>query len=129
MHNISTCPRRLKFGAYLSDFPSIKNGLSVTSYCDFGQHFYYGLDTNNECISKYNNLKEEMIQNQLYSVNLTLFTISYHKANKYLMHSHVIKSMKCDDNILCKQYGLNNNASISLEHVLSIILYCDCNDD
>eukprot|EP01084_Bolivina_argentea_P034106 63111_1 len=69
--------------------------------------------------NKYTTLKEEILNNAMHPLQNNTFKISLHKAEQY-MASDVVKAMKNTSN-----NDIEENEPISLNHILSIILYCD----
>eukprot|EP01084_Bolivina_argentea_P295273 508299_1 len=81
--------------------------------------------------TKYKTIKEELLNNKLYPLQLNQFQISMNKAEKF------IQTTKAKQTILCRsvwndplEYGIKNNEyiHISLEQLLVIIIYCDWTD-
>eukprot|EP01084_Bolivina_argentea_P216391 367637_1 len=83
---------------------------------------------------KYSDLKHELLHNRIYTLNLSGYKMSLQKAEKY-MKIDKVKSITATpdfgDQLLEHDrnddlhYGLPHGTSISLKHILSIILYCD----
>eukprot|EP01084_Bolivina_argentea_P142513 250367_1 len=83
----------------------------------FGTEFVYGYD--DEIVSnydaytpihpKYCSLKEELISNDIYTINIEQFNNEYQKAEKHLCSYH------------CKEYYKH----ISIQHLLSLMMYCN----
>eukprot|EP01083_Nonionella_stella_P185725 677925_1 len=80
---------------------------------------------------KYKSLKDEMLNNTIYSLNINLLSISLIKANEYI-NKDAAKQIKAlhewpkDDDPL--HYGIKKGTRLSLANLLSVILYCDWSD-
>ena len=73
---------------------------------------------------KYENLKEEMVQNKLYSLTKETYEDVVGKAERNFM-SKEIKCMVSNDCILGQYYEKCPNAAIEIENIIVVILYCD----
>ena len=71
-----------------------------------------------ELKSKYETLKQEILNNNVHNLAPYQFHILLHKATKYI-HSAKAKKMVC---------SLFDNEPITISHLLSICLYCCCTD-
>ena len=75
--------------------------------------------------SKYKSLKEEIMNNTIFTLNTTEFQISLTKAREYI-HSEIAKAKKaCDPtnfNKCYKLYDIKPKSPITMEHLLAVIL-------
>eukprot|EP01084_Bolivina_argentea_P221584 375250_1 len=72
---------------------------------------------------KYTNLKEEIMNNTIYCLNIIQINTSVYKVQNYL-YTRNVKSMKTE----CPfglHYGIKNGLPLKMENILSIILYTD----
>eukprot|EP01084_Bolivina_argentea_P287424 493194_1 len=84
----------------------------------FGSEFQYGFEKQKEMImyrvtNKYDSLKEELTSNSVSNINIKQFNHEYTKAKKHL-NSHY-----------CKEKFFTGNEFISVEHILSFMIYCN----
>eukprot|EP01084_Bolivina_argentea_P084460 152733_1 len=73
--------------------------------------------------AKYRDIKEEILNNNIYWLTLDQFEISYHKSNKYISSAITkqIKAGRAD----WLHYNITTGATVSASNLLAIILYCD----
>eukprot|EP01084_Bolivina_argentea_P174467 302231_1 len=93
----------------------------------FGETYDYFSD-DNTFFAKYETLKEELIQNAIYSINLRAFNGIYKKAMYLLNHSNFVRSMKSAQfnvNDSGYKYSVDNNVPLEIQNILSVILYSD----
>eukprot|EP01084_Bolivina_argentea_P263923 446892_1 len=77
---------------------------------------------------KYSSLKEEILNNTIFTLNQHSFTTCVRKAGKYL-HSETAKEMKSVKFAEKRlHFGIQTNTPVSKEHLLAIILRCDEGD-
>eukprot|EP01084_Bolivina_argentea_P032862 60834_1 len=72
---------------------------------------------------KYSSLKEEIITNNIYKLDICIFNAAYEKA-VILEKTNEIKSMTIKLDKYNRCYGVNNKR-LSLKHILSVVLYTD----
>eukprot|EP01084_Bolivina_argentea_P209994 357580_1 len=75
---------------------------------------------------KYNGLKEEILNNNVYHLNSYQFKLSLHKISKFMVTEKIMKMVydyKDHDDDL--RYDFPNVKPITVHHLLSICLYCD----
>ena len=74
---------------------------------------------------KYENLKEEILNNKIVQLLKFQFVVSENKAKKF-MDSERVKQMKVSFVVNDPMhYGIDNGQNITMQHLLSIILYTD----
>jgi len=75
---------------------------------------------------KYENLKDEVINNEIYKVALEEFERTYQKAMHYYQMSEVIRSIRCSTvGYGHCHYDVDNNDELHVEHIMSVMLYTD----
>eukprot|EP01084_Bolivina_argentea_P299712 516644_1 len=77
--------------------------------------------------SNHATLKDELFYNQIFTLDHENWQIAMDKATKY-MQSKTVKAIKAPETFSeteMSHYGIANEAAISLEHLLSLIFYCD----
>eukprot|EP01084_Bolivina_argentea_P068594 124847_1 len=83
---------------------------------------------------KYSNLKQELTQNAIASISMIQYKKTYNTA-KSNIQTDVYKQIKCKINELSmdilqntpfhlSNYGIKNNAAITVSHLLSVVVYC-----
>lgn len=75
---------------------------------------------------KYTSIKDEILNNKLFTLNIAEYMISLNKATKYL-DAKIVKSISAEENIHL-HYGIWDGMPLLLNNILSIILYCDWTD-
>ena len=76
-------------------------------------------------IPKYKTLKEEITNNKIYSLNISSFNDSNEKAINLNSNSNHIKAIKASYEYSESEYGIDLGSSLSINNVLSVILYTD----
>eukprot|EP01083_Nonionella_stella_P000900 2567_1 len=71
---------------------------------------------------KYKTLKEEITANSIDPLDMNLYIKTCQKAQAFLDHSHVIRSMKSTKNEI---YGIHSDLPLNLSNLMSIIFYTD----
>ena len=95
---------------------------------NFGLRFnYHGKSImnhydHNNLSPKYVDLKSEITCNKICKLSMNSFNDSYQKALILIMNSSHIKNVKCTYNL---GYDINLDSSLNINHILSIIFYCD----
>ena len=79
--------------------------------------------------AKYENIKEEILNNSIYTLKLYQYRASSNKAQIY-MNSHKAKELRAFeygiwDREESMHYNFNRGQAMSVNHLLSVILYCD----
>merc|ERR1712176_130760 len=77
---------------------------------------------------KYANLKEEILTNKTFNIDVNEYDKVLFKANEYLENSDIIKAMKCNNgNLVNMHYDdtINKDSAITLQHLVSILLFND----
>eukprot|EP01084_Bolivina_argentea_P116496 206972_1 len=75
-------------------------------------------------ISKtYENIKQEVLQNQLYPIKITNFDIFFSKAIKLFQTSNTKQIKAASEPFL--HYDIPVNTPITMSHLLSLVLWCD----
>eukprot|EP01084_Bolivina_argentea_P128192 226631_1 len=79
--------------------------------------------------SKYDNIKQEVTQNKIETINIFAFKIAFTKSNKYTQ-SEKSKNIKAVNQAFPPflRYNIPENTPISQSHLLAVILYCDSNE-
>eukprot|EP01084_Bolivina_argentea_P055770 102186_1 len=100
---------------------------SNNTYYSFGLRYnYWDHDGNaydyNNLKPKYPTLKNELTQNLIYIIDLSVFDSIYQRAEDLMKESMKIKSIKCKDD----DYGNKLFGPLSLQHILSVLFYTDC---
>eukprot|EP01083_Nonionella_stella_P185501 676571_1 len=86
--------------------------------------------------SKYDDLKHEMLNNKVFTLNQRQFDASYHKAMYYMTTAYAKNRMGAanqtqiyvfDEHNICEQlhYDIDEEDPISVEHMFAVILYTD----
>eukprot|EP01084_Bolivina_argentea_P284041 486663_1 len=83
--------------------------------------------------TKYDNLKEEILNNQIKKLSTYQFTMALQKAMLYSATDKIktcfnTYQAKTDDEIWNFSYGIEYGAPVTTSHILSICLYCDWNE-
>eukprot|EP01083_Nonionella_stella_P144459 451096_1 len=73
---------------------------------------------------KYCDLKDEMINNAIFCLNINVMHQVMTKAHKY-SHTKHCKSLYSKDSVYAEYFKIKSNRHIKLHHVISIILFCD----
>eukprot|EP01084_Bolivina_argentea_P126277 223617_1 len=125
--------RYTRFGDSLTGNPSKKiwddEEYPVMNYYELGNTYYFGSENKqdnpqNIGNKKYGSLKDEILNNKICPLRINQFNNSIHKGQMY-SSADIIKSMTSNTDALCKKYDIKENTPISLQHIFSIILYCD----
>merc|ERR1712228_650569 len=106
-----------------------KTDTAITSSYGFGEQFKYHTKSHKNYISpKYKNLKDEILNNTLYTISEFDFNSLTKKSDDYLS-SYRGRSLKAR-----KQSNLNNichivpNSIIRLDHIIALMLYTNMDD-
>ena len=124
-----------------------ENAVQMDQYCEFRNDytFYYwdyykdlniadmdnniGYNYNDWYIEqKYDNLKDEVLNNKIYQIDRYDYQEILYKATKLSQLSQCIKSMVYIEDIGdddTNHYGINDGEIISVYHIFCILLYCD----
>ena len=77
---------------------------------------------------KYDNLKQEIMQNEIYQLNYNQFSIIVLKANKY-MDTDSVKSMRADVPVINKlKCDIRRGTPLLLQNLVCLMLYTDESD-
>eukprot|EP01084_Bolivina_argentea_P249492 417675_1 len=76
---------------------------------------------------KWNSIKEEIINNKFCPLPIYQFNISLHKCSKYIYTKKVKKTKRSTSAEKELHYGVKES-TLSKQHILSVILYCDESD-
>eukprot|EP01083_Nonionella_stella_P298402 1012897_1 len=104
---------------------------SVVCYHDFGSmDNWFFKPQDNEHPAKHRqathaNLKEEILNSTIQSISMDICTKYMNKANAYLKYSNTVKRIRSSDRTSCTAHHVQINAPMSIQHVLSVILWCD----
>eukprot|EP01084_Bolivina_argentea_P305842 528378_1 len=92
-------------------------GLNINDHGGHEKHELY-------VITKYNDIKIELLNNKIYSLNIYAYHTSLFKANQFIKEVFVkkLKSHDIDDEL---HYGIDAHIMLTLGHLLSVILYAD----
>eukprot|EP01083_Nonionella_stella_P240223 839977_1 len=71
---------------------------------------------------KYASLKEELIANKIYKIEIHIFDKAYKKAEYLVQKAERIKSIKSNRE---EYYGIAHNSLLSVDNVLSVLFYTD----
>eukprot|EP01084_Bolivina_argentea_P300022 517223_1 len=96
----------------------------------------YGLNVNDHggysksqlyIAKKYNGIKFEILNNTIFALGIYEYELSMIKANSLITESIVKKTEPLD---ICEEfhYGIMQDSTMTIEHLLSLILYCDWSD-
>eukprot|EP01084_Bolivina_argentea_P205254 350680_1 len=78
--------------------------------------------------AKYNNLKDELTNNLICQFSINQFQTTFIKASQKLdalIKDPTVKDIKCDRSWWEKTYGIKKNEPIKLEHIVSVLCYCN----
>eukprot|EP01084_Bolivina_argentea_P273455 465809_1 len=73
---------------------------------------------------KYDSIKQEILQNSIYSLDLIIFNITMDKAERLLL-SQTAKQMKSDNSVFSEFAKIKPYSSLSINNILCVLLYCD----
>eukprot|EP01084_Bolivina_argentea_P015140 28315_1 len=131
MKNIST---NSKFVTNMSDTKQNEQTTSNKkpgSY-GFGQELYYWRNTNHTWCkgkivdAKYKTLKEEVLKNAIYTLDIIVFNILFKKTTK-IFKTKRVKTMKAFSRSGWNPIlGINAGVAINFDQILATILYTDC---
>eukprot|EP01084_Bolivina_argentea_P105076 188090_1 len=105
--------RNLQFTSkFNSDLGIEQNNRNIYS---FGQRFKYELSDEKEWIVTpiYNTFKQELIENKTH-ISIDIYNYEYDKCKHYMETNHV------------KMLNVNQNYKLLMNHILSLLIYCDC---
>eukprot|EP01084_Bolivina_argentea_P114896 204449_1 len=124
---ISQCSFHIGYRFYYWDY--YKNNKSILDKQTIGNKYDHSGYKPHELYieAKYQSIKQEILNNTICVLSIHQFTTSLTKALKYV-HAEAAKQCKCRVTIfqnVYKIYGINNNTPISVNNLLSVILYCD----
>ena len=80
--------------------------------------------------AKYKSLKDELINNDIYSLSINELDISLIKTEK-LLATFKAKSMRANQDVVMNDplnYEINNYSPIKYSHILALVLYSDWTD-
>eukprot|EP01084_Bolivina_argentea_P168724 292537_1 len=115
-------PSDYKFGLRFSYEKQRKVAQSDFTYEDFSDAY----DFPNLC-ALYSDLKQEIISNKIHELDITTFNNAYQKAVKLMTSSNYVKCIKCTEKEWCLPYWyeVEYESLLTINHILSIIFYCD----
>eukprot|EP01084_Bolivina_argentea_P023055 42933_1 len=70
---------------------------------------------------KYNCLKDELMKNTIYCLDMNVFYDVYEKGKDLMNTSHIIKSLLCEYNHKKYGYKINIGTPLTLNHILSVL--------
>ena len=76
---------------------------------------------------KYDNLKDEIINNRIFCLNMNMVNNVITKSEKN-MNCRYAKKLISTDTFYSEYYKINPNSPIAIENLMAIILYCDYYD-
>ena len=76
---------------------------------------------------KYDNLKDEIINNRIFCLNMTIVNNVITKAEKNVKSKYA-KKLISTDTFLCEYFKIRSGVAIKDENLIAIILYCDYYD-
>ena len=77
---------------------------------------------------KYNNLEDEILNNNIHQLNKKQFTQNVMQKAKTLIETRKAKNIKADTFLFGRRYGFEEGSLITEEHLMSLILYCSFTD-
>ena len=118
-----------------------KSTFSTSTSYDFGHKFYYWDEykENNQqdygpnigykkkdwyIMKKYVNLKDEIINNKIYRLDIKRYNNVIKKAQMN-MNTKLCKENKSADSLSSEYYKIKSGSPLEIENLMSIILYCD----
>ena len=99
----------------------------ISNVYSFGQEFFYWdyyYDRAWFIKPKYQNFKEELLNNSIFRISAFTWQHQNTKANYYLRESAYVKRF-CSNGLFQKEYGIQANIPITTEHLSSILFYCN----
>lgn len=99
------------------------------SYSFGQQYFYWNYYRNNEwyILQKYNNLKEELICNDYFGIEIPSFNEQYQIATFKQKNDERLQQLAANSEFK-DIYYIHPNILISMDHLLAIIVYCHLDD-
>eukprot|EP01084_Bolivina_argentea_P284961 488527_1 len=110
----------------------------------FGQKFYFDekdkykqfqwslstpYDSHWYIMKKYDNLKDEIIKNKIFALNVTQYNLTYASAKRLLEYSQVLREyIQKNVDKADKRFYPHVVQKITVEHIVSILLYCNYSD-
>ena len=77
---------------------------------------------------KYNNLKEECLNNSIHSISIRVFNQIMIKSLMHQMSNEGRKMMAFDDGSMNKDFEIPANSPVSVAHIMVVIMYTDLDD-
>eukprot|EP01084_Bolivina_argentea_P058563 106940_1 len=114
---------------HLVDDEKKENNLQQDVY-SFGQQFFYWNYSKNHkwfVKQKYNDLKDELLHNDIYKIDPFIWNLEYQTALNKLSNDETVKSLKSNSEFKDK-YDIEANMVITINHLLSILCYCNTNE-
>ena len=97
---------------------------------NFGQQFFYWDAFKNHAwyiIKKYDDFKEELLENDVYRVDPYYFNLEYQRALELLTEDETVTAMRSNGEFKDK-YGIKEGEVITMNHILAILFYCNTNE-
>eukprot|EP01084_Bolivina_argentea_P159526 277819_1 len=110
-------------------FEETKNKIDLEKDAyNFGQQFFYWeyYKNNHWFIKtpKYENFKQELMENDIYKIELFDWELEYKNAMDKLAENDRIKALRSNDEFK-EQYNIDKNVVVTLYHLLAILFYCN----
>eukprot|EP01084_Bolivina_argentea_P249395 417473_1 len=97
-----------------------------TNEYSFGKRYdYWNKYGSNTLKPKYSTIKEEIISNQIFCLDLIVFDNALQKAMNLMTCSYAIKMIKCTFSASKYRYDVEPNMKLGINNILSVILYTD----
>ena len=92
----------------------------------FGHRYnYWNKDKNNYITSKYSNLSQEILNNNIYKLDLNNFNFIKVKAKHKLSDCEYCKKIRAERS--SEEYEIKEGSLMTIEHIISVLLYTDFN--
>ena len=97
---------------------------------NFGQAFFYWeyyQDHDWFITPKYDNLKDELLNNELCKIDKFVWDLEYENAKNKQENDERVRSIRSNGKFVDK-YEIAENVEITMDHLLSILFYCNTNE-
>ena len=74
---------------------------------------------------KYNNMKDEILNNKISTIDQYDYDEIWYKATKLLELSDTVRSMVCNENVDTHHYDIHTGSGLSVENIFCILIYTD----
>eukprot|EP01084_Bolivina_argentea_P255202 429168_1 len=111
-----------------SDDDELKQQNNTQCTYGFGVEMnYWNVCDPNYCFAKYNDLKTELLMNNIYKLELFEYETIFNQAKKYQKTRKCKRSKARNAGYRNKMCGIRKNVPMSLNYIISVMLYCNNN--